>query len=235
MSNPYFSFKRFTVRHDRCAMKVGTDGVLLGAWAGVAGVRRVLDIGTGTGLIALMLAQRTEPSLARLDALDIDAEAVEQARENVAASPWSDRIHVELGDIRAFQSTELYDLVVSNPPYFNALKSPSAQRNAARHTDSLSFRDLAASAVRLLAPEGRLAVVIPTDAVPEFLSATAEVDLFPCRHTRVRTKDGAPAKRSLLEFGRKVVPLVEDELQLEDAQGQRSEQYKALARDFYLR
>ena len=137
MPNPYFSFKQFTVYHDRCAMKVGTDGVLLGAWADVVSARNILDIGTGTGLISLMMAQRCN---ARIRAVDIDADAVEQARGNVAASPWQDRIEVELQDICHFTSETLFDVIVSNPPYFtDSLKCPGKQRNIARHTDFLDF------------------------------------------------------------------------------------------------
>ena len=121
--------------HDRCAMKVGTDGVLLGAWADVVSARNILDIGTGTGLISLMMAQRCN---ARIRAVDIDADAVEQARGNVAASPWQDRIEVELQDICHFTSETLFDVIVSNPPYFtDSLKCPGKQRNIARHTDFL--------------------------------------------------------------------------------------------------
>jgi tRNA1Val (adenine37-N6)-methyltransferase len=235
MSNPYFSFRRFTVRHDRCAMKVGTDGVLLGAWARVDGARRILDVGTGTGLIALMLAQRTEGDGApSVWALDIDADAVSQARQNVAASPWPQRILVEQQDICTYFPAQDFDLIVSNPPYFNALNSPNAKRNAARHTDSLSFRELAQAAARLLAPNGRFCVVIPMDAVSEFLAVTAEVDLFPNRQLLVRTKEGAPIKRSLLEFKRKAMPFQPEELLLEVAQNVRSAAYQTLAADFYL-
>lgn len=118
MPNPYFSFKQFTVYHDRCAMKVGTDGVLLGAWADVSGARDILDIGTGTGLIALMLAQRSE---AHIMAVDIDEDAVKQAKENVEKSPWPGRIEVERHDICCFNSDIRYDVIVSNPPYFSIL------------------------------------------------------------------------------------------------------------------
>ena len=137
MPNPYFSFKQFTVYHDRCAMKVGTDGVLLGAWTDVSGARDILDIGTGTGLIALMLAQRSE---AHIVAVDIDEDAVKQAKENVEKSPWPGRIEVERHDICCFNSDIRYDVIVSNPPYFfNSLKCPDGQRNIARHTVGLNF------------------------------------------------------------------------------------------------
>lgn len=140
MPNPYFKFKQFTVYHDKCAMKVGTDGVLLGAWCDVAGARRVLDVGTGTGLIALMIAQRSE---ARITALDVDAAAVEQARENCSASPWAERIDVEQADFCSYRPDALFDCIVSNPPYFvEDVHCPDKQRNMARHTAGLTFSSL---------------------------------------------------------------------------------------------
>ena len=135
MSNPFFQFKQFTIRHDKCAMKVGTDGVLLGAWAGTESCNRILDIGTGTGLIALMLAQRSK---AAIDAIDIEADACLQAQENAESSLFAGRINVFHSDLVDFAqaSTHLYDLIVSNPPYFvDSLKCPNLQRNTARHTD----------------------------------------------------------------------------------------------------
>ncbi|MDR0892473.1 MAG: methyltransferase, partial [Mediterranea sp.] len=154
MSKPYFQFKQFTVWHDKCAMKVGTDGVLLGAWASVAGARRLLDVGTGTGLIALMLAQRCDAD-ARLVALDIDALAVEQARGNVAASLWSDRIEVLEADFKQYHPDVKFDVVVSNPPYFTeALACPDPQRNMARHNDSLSYGKLLEGVAKFLSQEG---------------------------------------------------------------------------------
>ena len=142
MSNPFFQFKQFTIRHDKCAMKVGTDGVLLGAWAGTESCSRILDVGTGTGLIALMLAQRSK---AVVDAIDIDADACLQAQENAESSLFAGRINVFHSDLADFAqaSTHLYGLIVSNPPYFvDSLKCPNLQRNTARHTDTLTLEDL---------------------------------------------------------------------------------------------
>jgi tRNA1Val (adenine37-N6)-methyltransferase len=188
MPNPYFSFKQFTVYHDRCAMKVGTDGVLLGAWADVVSARNILDIGTGTGLISLMMAQRCN---ARIRAVDIDADAVEQARGNVAASPWQDRIEVELQDICHFTSETLFDVIVSNPPYFtDSLKCPGKQRNIARHTDFLDFDKLAGSAARLLHPEGVFSVIIPADGKESFLMAATRYGLHLSHQTFIHTKPG---------------------------------------------
>ena len=177
MANPFFQFKQFTIYHNKCAMKVGTDGVLLGAWADVSGVTRALDVGTGTGLIALMLAQRSE-SL-QLAAIDIDEGAVLQATENVAASPWGERIGVEQADFVSFVPAKPYELIVSNPPYFqDSLKSPNDSRTAARHTDSLGFDQLVAKASELLAADGRFCVVIPTDAMAYFLACCDQCGLF---------------------------------------------------------
>ena len=143
MSNSYFQFKQFTVFHDRCAMKVGTDGVLLGAWTRTGQGCSILDIGTGTGLIALILAQRIPD--ARITAVELDREAALQAAENVRNSPWAARIEVVEADIRQYATrvSHPFDIIVSNPPFFNSsLHSPSEARTQARHTDSLSYAEL---------------------------------------------------------------------------------------------
>ena len=176
-----FQFKQFFVRHDRCAMKVGTDGVLLGCWSGydaaAAGsptiphryhYARCLDIGTGSGLIALMLAQRFPDAL--IDAIDIDKAAVEQAAENFAASPWSDRLHAYCAKLQEWSivNSQLYSLIVSNPPYFqNSLKNPDKGRQTARHTDTLSFSELIHHSTRLLSENGILALILPAEAESE--------------------------------------------------------------------
>ena len=140
MPNSFFSFKKFTIHHDRCAMKVGTDGVLLGAWTDVAHSKHLLDIGSGTGLVALMLAQRCT---GEITGIEIDKEAVEQSRENVAASPWKERIEILWQDVRQYTPNDLYDTIVSNPPYFvDSLKCPDGQRNTARHSDTLDADQL---------------------------------------------------------------------------------------------
>lgn len=233
MPNPYFSFKRFTVYHDRCAMKVGTDGVLLGAWADVASARQVLDIGTGTGLIALMVAQRSH---ARIKAIDIDEDAVGQARENVAASPWKDRIEVERQDVCRFTPGCLFDAIVSNPPYFaDSLKCPDGQRNAARHTDSLDFDRLIASAARLLHPEGAFSVIIPTDGKELFLAIAARYGLHLSRQTLVHTKPGAEPKRVLLALKFAADDCTMDDLTIELSRHVYSAAYTALTKEFYLK
>ncbi|EJX03324.1 SAM-dependent methyltransferase [gut metagenome] len=260
MPNPFFSFKQFTVYHDRCAMKVGTDGVLLGAWADVSGVQKVLDVGTGTGLMALMLAQRCE---AQIVAVDVDEGAVEQARWNVAASPWADRIRVEQADICRYRPSERFDLVVSNPPYFvDALKCPDRQRSLARHADGLDFGQLMQAMAALLQPEGRACVVIPADGRDALLASARRAGLSPVRQTWVHTKPGAEPKRVLLAFRFQeqvtadggvgsVLPDTArnvasdrpgmpgepptDHLTIELSRHVYSEEYIALTRDFYLK
>ena len=165
-----FRFKQFAVRQDRCPMKVGTDGVLLGAWAEVRpGDRRMLDVGTGTGLIALMLAQR---SAAWITAVDIDVECATQAAENFAASPWADRLDAVSVAVQRYDPVEKFDLIVSNPPYYvDSLLSPDEGRNTARHAAGLPFGELAAAVVRLLSPGGRFALVLPPVEMQRFRSA----------------------------------------------------------------
>lgn len=192
-----FRFKRFTIRQDRCPMKVGTDGVLLGAWTGLRTTdRRMLDIGTGTGLIALMLAQRAPE--ARITGIDIDD--VSQARENAAASPWGDRLYFEQTPVQTFRPAERYDLIVSNPPFYvDSLTCPDAGRTAARHTVHLSYEELVDSVVRLLAPGGRFAVVLPTPESEHFRHL-ASARLLLTHLTRVRTTPRRSVRRVLMEF-----------------------------------
>ncbi len=217
-------------------MKVGTDGVLLGAWAPVEGVRRVLDVGTGTGLIALMLAQRAPD--AQITGIDIDAAAVEQAAANAAASPWAGRIDIRLQDAVTLQPDAGggYDLIVSNPPYFiEKVACPDTARQAARHTDSLDFGRLTAAIQRLLRPEGRFSVVLPASAMGDFVSVAFRAGLSMERLTWVHTKAVLPPKRVLMTFARQVERKQTDRLVIEQAPGVFSEGYVALTRDFYLK
>mgnify|MGYP002519499286 CR=1 FL=1 len=236
MSNDYFSFKQFTVRHDRCAMKVGTDGVLVGAWA--VGGRRILDIGTGTGLIALMMAQRYPE--AAVDAVDIDADACAQAAANVAASPFAGRVRVVHAPLQDFvgRMTEegVYDAIVSNPPYFvDSLKNPDAKRSLARHTDTLSFADLFRCVARLLAPDGHFSVVIPTDRRSD-MKREAFLNRFRThRELFVKTVERKQSKRLLMDFSRSPIESLDlQEEVMQGTDGRRSEWYDALTRDFYL-
>lgn len=228
-----FTFKQFHVQHDRCAMKVGTDGVLLGCWTDVPAEGSVLDIGTGSGLIALMVAQRTQ---AQIDAIDIASDAYEQACINFAQSPWNERIKPHIASIQEWQTQEQYDLIVSNPPYFNnSLKNPDKGRELARHTDSLSYADLFAHSARLLKDEGRLSIILPAEAESEACSLARTHGLSLTRVTRVYSKESKPARRVLLSWTKKAdCVMQEDILVLENAEGGRSTQYQELAKDFYL-
>ena len=234
MPKPYFTFKQFTIYHDRCAMKVGTDGVLLGAWTNLGSANRILDVGTGTGLIALMLAQRTKD--ATITAIDIDADAVGQAQENVLDSPWKDRIEVALQDVCTYAPDGLFDSIVSNPPYFvNSLKCPDGQRTKARHTDSLDANRLIGKVTELLAPEGRFSLILPADQTDELLRIAEEKGLYPSRITRVITRPGLPPKRVLVEFRKTTQICEETELVVELDRHVYSEDYIALTKDFYLK
>ena len=234
MSESSFLFKQFIVHHDRCAMKVGTDGVLLGAWAPVEGVRTALDVGTGTGLIALQLAQRN-PQL-QVTAVEVDADAASQASENVSASPWGDRIRVVCTDFRDFQPAARYDLIVSNPPYFiDALPCPDRQRNAARHAGGLNYDVLFRRSARLLDEGGVVSIVIPSEVERAAEDAAWMQGLYPCRRTRVYTKAGKPARRVLVAFSRRLGPVDEDALYIHQAGGDYSDDYRRLTGDFYLK
>ena len=234
MSNPFFTFKQFTIRHDRCAMKVGTDGVLLGAWTDVSHSCRLLDIGTGTGLIALMLAQRCPK--ASITAIDIDAEAVEQARENVLLSPWSDRVEVALQDICKYLTDKHFDTIVSNPPYFiDSLKCPNDQRNTARHTDTLDAERLLESVARLLTDDGRFSIILPAEQTDLLIQTAYAQGLYPSRKTAVITRPGLSPKRILMEFQKTKEAFQPDELIIELERHVYSEGYIALTKDFYLK
>lgn len=234
MSNPYFSFKKFTVYHDLCAMKVGTDGVLLGAWANVADSRKVLDIGTGTGLLALMVAQRNEK--ANITAIDVDKQAVKQAKNNVFLSPWSNRIEVVQADATIFESPVLYDTILSNPPYFvDSLKGPDEQRNMSRHSDALPAWKLIDKVAELLTLEGSFSMIIPFEQTDDFVDYAKLVGLHLSRHTRVSTRIGLPPKRSLLEFKKTFSEVKMDELTIELSRHVYTEEYIHLTKDFYLK
>ena len=226
-----FSFKRFTVSHGKCAMKVGTDGVLLGAWA--RGGRHILDVGTGSGLIALMMAQRFEE--AEVTAIDIEPGACLQARENVEASPFAVKISVVEASLQSFQGGG-YDAIVCNPPFYaGTLASKTAARTMARSAETLPFADLFRHAARLLADGGVLSVVVPAALRSEFDAEAALAGLFPRRVCMVKTVPRKAASRCLLESGRRP-PLRFEEMEecLNNADMTRSEWYSRLTQDFYL-
>ena len=178
-----FRFKQFAVKNDRTAMKVGTDGVLLGAWCPVDGAQRVLDVGTGCGVIALMIAQRN--SLATIDAIDIDHDSIEEAAYNFMNSPWPERLTAIEGDFNGLDTGQRYDLIVSNPPFFtNGVLPTGEARTTARHTGALTYRQLIDGAMRLMTDGGSLALISPTDAEGDIIEAATFASL-PV-HQRVR-------------------------------------------------
>lgn len=232
MSNDWFQLKEFRVRQDRCAMKVGTDGVLLGAWA--QGGQRILDIGTGTGLIALMMAQRYPQ--ARIVAIDIDCEACKQAEENVATSPFADRIAVENVPLQQLNATEEFDAIVTNPPYFiDSLRNPDEQRALARHACSLPYKDLCKGVQLLLSSRGIFSVVLPTNNMEKFVAEAAFAGLYLYKQYKIKTHLRKEPKRCLMAFTKFRPDCLEiKECTLLDEQGQKSEWYKALTHAFYL-
>ena len=236
MRGDSFTFKQFVVRQDRCAMKVGTDGMLLGAWAEMDKPDgRVLDIGTGTGLMALMMAQRYPE--ARVTAVDIDEMAVSQAVENVKASPFADRIEVLQADVNTFETEKKFDSIVCNPPFFNnALICPDNKRTQARHTTSLSYEQLMAAAYRLFHDEGQFSLIIHNDFFQQLESEAHLAGFFLTRVYGVRTVEGKPIKRYLIELRKHPSnELIKKNILIEEAPNMRSEWYRELTQDFYIK
>jgi tRNA1Val (adenine37-N6)-methyltransferase len=238
MANNYFKFKQFTIYQDGSAMKVGTDGVLLGAWADVVDAKRVLDIGTGTGLIAIMLAQRTTNDVV-VDAVEIDPSAYQQAVDNFRDCPWSSKLTVENISFQDFcaDKSEVYDIIVSNPPYFmNGLNAKGEARTQARNADSLPFEEFLSGSRKLLSPEGRLSVILPIEE-GEYFERLARLEGFSlARKISVLPNPGKPAKRYLLEFSMQDAIAEYAELTVEN--GQRhvySPEYIELTKEFYLK
>ena len=229
-----FRFKQFTVLNDRTAMKVGTDGVLLGAWCPVDGVHHVLDVGTGCGVIALMVAQRN--SQAVIGAIDIDPDAIDEATINFKQSPWSERLSAVMGNFNDMDTKERFDLIVSNPPFFNNGILPTGDaRTVARHTQSLTYQQLIEGATRLLTDQGTLAFISPTDAENEIIEAATFASLPVKRITRVIPVDGAPSKRTLWLLSRHDLPYREDSLTIAHSDGSFTSEYVALTGAFYLK
>lgn len=227
-----FRFKQFEIEQDRCAMKVGTDGVLLGAWA--QGGCRILDIGSGTGLISLMMAQRFPE--AEVVGIDMDADACGQARENVMASPFRDRVEIECCRLQDFGEAGVFDAIVSNPPFFvDSLKNPDSKRTMARHTDSLPFRDLFAGVKRLLSDEGVFSAIVPTEVVEQFVAKSCMLGFYLIRKCGVKTVERKQPKRFMLSFAKhRISPYEEYVETMMDSQGNRSEWYKKITEEFYL-
>ena len=233
-----FQFKQFSVEQDRCAMKIGTDGVLLGAWTPIDNnPANILDIGTGTGVIALMLAQRSNGQ--QIDALEIDEEAYEQSVDNFENSPWSDRLfsfHAGLDEFVEEPEDE-YDLIVSNPPFYTEdYKSDNEQRDLARFADAMPFEELIEAADLLLSENGIFSTIIPFKEEAHFLAIAKEYELYPFKITHVKGTPTSETKRSLLAFSRKEsVNFPIDELIIETERHQYTSKYISLTKDFYLK
>lgn len=233
-----FSFKLFSVEQDQCAMKIGTDGVLLGAWAPIENNPfSILDIGTGTGIIALMLAQRS--SAQQIDALEIDEKAYEQAVNNFENSPWTDRLFCFHAGLDEFveEPEDEYDLIVSNPPfYIEDYKTNNEQRDLARFADAMPFEELIEAADLLLSENGIFSIIIPFKEEERFLALTKEYELFPLKITRLKGTPTTEIKRSLLAFGRNQSQnIIIDELVIETDRHIYTPEYIALTKDFYLK
>ncbi len=235
MSADKFEFKQFSINQSKCAMKVGTDAVLLGAWVETIDAQKILDIGTGTGVIAIMMAQKSNADIV---GLDIDASACEQSKENILSSPWPNRVHVYNESLQHFTEhfSSKFDLIVSNPPYFvDAYKSAEEARNQARHTDQLPFIDLVKCAIQLLHPNGRLCIILPTKESVKFRELAATNNLFLTKITHVKTTQYKDEKRQLLQFELINRKLIEETLVIEQEERHcYSNEYKELTKDFYL-
>ena len=232
-----FQFKQFTVKQDKCAMKVGTDGVLLGAWCPLENnPYSILDIGAGTGILSLMLAQRSTAE--QIDAIEIDEDAYEQCVDNFENSSWSDRLfcyHAGLDEFMEEPEDE-YDIIISNPPFYKEdYKSENNQRDLARFTDALPFEDLIEAASILLSKNGIFSVIIPFKEEKNFIALARETELFPFKITRVKGTPSTEIKRSLLAFSRVEKEILTEELTIENARHIYTAEYIALTKDFYLK
>ena len=235
MAENYFKFKQFTILQEKSAFKVGTDGVLLGAWADNTEARTILDVGTGTGLISLMLAQNCN---AQITAIEPDKDSYDQAVENVENSPWANKIRVEMVNFQKFFTSHngLYDLIVSNPPYFNnSLHNPDKRKSSCRHTETLSSVDILTGASALLSENGKLYLILPYVEGNLFIAEAVTFGFYCNNILKVKSHPGSPIRRLLLEFGKTKKPLTEKFLTIETG-GRHvySEAYFDLTKDFYL-
>ncbi|HPT15303.1 MAG TPA: methyltransferase [Bacteroidales bacterium] len=229
-----FRFKYFSLEDKGATMKTGTDAVMLGAWAGIDGAGRVLDIGTGSGIIALMMAQQSE---AVIDAVEIDKTSAELAAANAAKSQWAGRINVIHASFQQFAAVTMnkYDIVISNPPYFRrSLKAPDASRCRARHDEELPVNELLAGIEKALAPGGKAHLVFPADDLQLWLDEALFVKLHCCRLTRVVSKSGKMPYRVLATFTHEVSELSENMLTIHHEDGTFTDEYRQLTADFYL-
>lgn len=237
MSNKPFRFKQFSVHQGRCGMKIGTDGVLLGAWASLdSNPLSILDIGAGTGIISLMLAQRSDAQL--IDAIEIDPEAYEQCVDNFEQSPWGDRLFCYHASLEVFteEIEDKYDLIISNPPFYvEDYKSENNQRDLARSSTALPFSVLIESVSKLLSENGTFNVVIPFKEESNFIDLASKVNLFPTDILHVKGNPSTEIKRSLIAFSFRESDTVTETLIIETERHRYTEKYINLTKDFYLK
>ena len=231
-SSSAFQFQKFAIKQEQCAMKIGIDSVLLGAWCPLSAPQCILDIGTGTGILALMLAQRSKCSI---DAIEIDNAAYNEAAENISASRYKHRIEVFHQALQDFRPTRLYDLIISNPPYFNAtLLSHDQQRNNARHQTTLSYKELLQHSKRLLSPQGLVVFILPSESVSDIKKIADEEDLHLLKLTYVFGKKGKTAKRCLFALQSKPCTTTIEKIYIRTEDNRYSNEFQEISQDFYL-
>lgn len=231
--NSFFQFKQFRIEQGRAAMKVGIDGVLLGAWASFDREKRILDVGTGTGLLALMAAQKTQ---AQIDAVELEPEAAADALQNFERSEWADRLHLWQTSFQEFQTTECYQHIISNPPFFDETpRSEDHKRDKARHTDSLSLEELLTKSAALLDRDGRISLVLPADKEERLRSIARQCGLYLNRCAKVFPDRNKQAHRILGELSFQFIPEAHEQIFIRDADsGEYTADYRHITRDFYL-
>lgn len=234
MSDTTFRFRQFTVHQDKCAMKVGTDAVLLGSWINPGNAELILDVGSGTGLIALMIAQK---SIAEIDAIDIDENAYLQTKENFRISPWFFRLHPIHRSFQQYasESDKKYDLIVSNPPFFQHASKPNEEsRMNARHNDLLTFDEIIDGVRKLLNPNGEFVLILPTKEGMDFMDKAQRKGLF-CNHlVKIKTRSGKQEKRLIMKFGYRFSLLSEEEIVIQEEDGTFTKEYIELTSDYYI-
>jgi tRNA1Val (adenine37-N6)-methyltransferase len=231
-----FHFKKFSIDDSKAAMKIGTDAVLLGAWTPYSSETRILDIGTGSGILALMMAQRNRQT--KIDAIEINPDASALAQQNVNLSPWPEQVHIFGTSLQDFSKHKeyIYSLIICNPPFFTgSLKAPDKIRSLARHNDTLPVRELLEITSKLLTENGKAAFIIPADAFEDWITKALKVSLYPAQVTKVRSSVNHSPHRVMVVFSRKENPaIVENELCIYRSKNVYSEEYRELTKDFYL-
>lgn len=230
-----FHFKKFSIDDSLAAMKIGTDSVLLGAWTPCGDENRILDIGTGSGILALMMAQKTKSVI---DAIEIDADAAGLAQKNAQLSPWSDRVHIINSSIQEFstETNNKYTLIICNPPFFtDSLKAPDKARNIARHNDTLPVKDLLRITSELLEEDGKAAFILPADAFGNWITTASNLNLFPAFITKARSSLNHIPHRVMVVFKKDKNPeIIENELSIYSSKGIYTKEYRELTKEFYL-